>query len=423
MDDLLSTFDPLHARSRDALFAQPSSSEISTLPNRPSPSSSSTIGPASINQVPFTEVSLNQAPLDLLHFENDQHNASSDDFMQGGQARQAVTAKASARQHEILNELRGAEQHTDWQSTLKPAFNVATNKIAYNADFSAPVRPGRSGFSPPRRMSRSGLMRDDEASRFHSHHHHDDLMHQSAGTVPKYTDSQSHSKAPPFPFGPASPTGLAAEASELFHPSSPPGGGTLDSLRYANNHFMRARRNSSNSVGRLTSSSEAQSIVGDFSGTHPNRQTEKVNSRSLSSTPSLTTQPAFFLPPPNASNKENDHISPDQTLPKASSPSLSSSSWTSKIKAKSSSRSSDAISISSKQPRKQHTFDFPTTFSDDHPNHKTKSTPVSTTSSFSIDSEPLPPVVLKIPANAESSRQILNDDIADGVNDYYYYFF
>jgi len=43
------------------------------------------------------------------------------------------------------------------------------------------------------------------------------------------------------------------------------------------------------------------------------------------------------------------------------------------------------------------------------------SAPVTGSLPSSIDTEPLPPVVLKVPPVAESSRRVMNDDIADGI--------
>ena len=410
MDDLLSTFDPLHARHKEALF-----------PPRPAPtsaaSSSKSTTPLQLSAVPVfaVPVALSQAPLDHLAFTEQNHTPLFHNGVHAVPDVQPVTAKAAARQYDILSELHSAEQHVDWQSASHPSISPATTMSSENAVVpNIPVRPGRSGFSPPRRMSKSGLMRDDEPARPHSQPQESIPAEPSASPL----SIDNPHKQSPFPPGPASPTGLTSEPSKLFHPSSPPGGKTLESLKYANNYFTNAAKNSGRA--RRASASEGRSSAERKHGIPSQSQKAEMKGAALStSDAALVPQPASISSMDG--QKENDHLSPRLSNTKSSllpSPSSSSLSWTAKLKGKSTSRSPDVTSVSPKPHRKQHYFDFPTSFAEDQVNNKSsRSSPVSATHSLNIDSEPLPSVLLKIPAAAKSSNKVLTEDIADGVRD------
>lgn len=487
MDDLLSAFDPLHS-SKQPLFQQ-----------TPSPSTSASTAAASSSglarqqqqrQQPHhafinphqqpprlaqaAPVSAKDAPL-LLDDTHDDPLWSSSSASRGDLLSHpgfSVQQRAEARQRDILSELETADQiqHLAQQQASQPAHSRADSAAAAGI-VPGHQRPGRhSGFSPPRRMSRSGLMRDDEHHppssqqqyhSTHSHYHHH--AHGMAG--PSLTDSIPSSGAGssetggssnislvnPLAHASLSPSGLSTEPSELFHPSSPPSGSTLEAVRRQSDHFRalgvpvgaHAAPNSLPIDLMSLQDSDAQhhpprrrdteldrTAASALNGSGSNPTLTPASSEATASKRTAAIQSAFAIAPPPradaaaAGNGTADHTTP--TSLSASPKSLasgnlggggpSSSSWTTKFKPK----------IARKLP----SFDFPTTFahmhdeppsypsSGSHSPSKARSQRTSPAASLLIDTEPLAPVQRVVPPPARASRRILTEDVTEGVSVY-----
>lgn len=381
MDDLLQDFDPLHASNSSSS----SSSNAQQQAGGKASTSSSTNLVASLN---------GQSQIAAYNTSN---------------YTQHVQAKAAVRQNDILSELEQAEQPVDWQSHQRQP--VAGPSTSYNpvtrsppllsgqpANVNAPANAPRQ-FMPPRRMSRSGLMKDTDDFLASFRSPPASSSYQSSHPIP----SSSHNIL-------NSPTGVTNQQSDLFHPSSPPGGSTLESMRHSSYFGSIGRSGSGSHTNTRKASGPSNSHYNDASSQHP------IPSTSSSS----TARQAFGIPPPPApssfsssANKEDTQYltNPITTSPKPTR-SESSPSWTSKIK--------------TKVPRKLPSFDFPTSFSESNEQHNNGFNPIlekpsksrnpSPASSLMIDAEPLPTVILKVPRAAETTRRILNEDIAEGVS-------
>lgn len=475
MDELLTAFDPLHS-SNGGTGSATAAPKTDSSPLFPEPTAWTT--PASsaysseIQHIATAShhapISLSQAPLDLLSF--DEHNDASTSHAStsaslngphsfisshsGGQvisqsaAFPSVQAKAAQRQENLLQELHNAEQPFNTHIGSAPS----NQGIAASPPTGPTPRQRRpsSGFSPPRRMSRSGLMHDEHIPQIRAQHAHTTSSGQHSPTM----EILGHVPASPS-------TRISDEPAVLFHPSSPPSGSTIDSLRQKS-YFPNVGRPGSSGIPpppppaqsifdrpvatsdrqRRTSSSDRQafhtlndgiSSSGQSVNSAPSAQPE---SRKPSGSRAAFIQNALRGPPPPFSSPSlkqstSSHSQPIPgssqapgpiTLPHSDSPS----------------QSAPPPSSPGSKPKsfRKPTFDFPTFSSlgssvsssgrsqtlpqpaiHIKDERRSGSNTPSPASSLIIDSDPLPPLVLKVTGAARDSKRVLTEDIADGVSD------
>lgn len=471
MEELLNAFDPLH--SSNGLAATSSSAPPPLFPTGNTTSSATSASPSSSNNnsksapadlghvatsARHNPVSLSSAPLDLLSFDDNEetsavgtssrsHQAISSS-RNGGQSDQSssITSKiqdrASKRQDDILGGLHNADQTFEIPSMQ--------NSTATSASPPSTTRPTprqrrpSSGFSPPRRMSKSGLMHDDQQT----------SQIRSSSSIPGPGEPHSPTleilgHAPPTPS-----TQISEEPAVLFHPSSPPAGSTIESLRQKKGYFppppppvqsIFDRPVATSDRQRRTSSSDRQAFhtLNDGStSSQPHAGSATATNNSQARKPSSGSRAAFIQnalrgpPPPFSSptlkQSTSSHPQPipgPSTAPTCGAPknSVSPSSPVTKTKL-------------SRKP----TFDFPlfsslnsSVSSDSYKSHSLPPPPSSAAattqikdgrgsgsntpspaSSLIIDSDPLPSLVLKVTGAARDSRRVLTEDIADGVSPY-----
>lgn len=427
MDDLLSAFDPLH-HSASSRSSTPSSSSTATPSSAPlfppvsssslqagSSSSSSSSRASAAATLPLqstSRVPLSQAPLDLLSFDDDDDNdappltafPSSSSITQPGPP-SGVQARAAARQQDILAEIGNADQHVDWAVHGGP--NDASQRTTRRPGMgtSPPSASNtRIHHHPPRRMSRSGLMHDDSLrptlSSFDSSGGHGGV--QTGGSY-----------GPP---GSISPTLLKKDQAELFHPSSPKDGSTLEAMRQTS-YFASLgkgagkRRQSSSSNGNFVQNIFEHTISPPPPPQHsqPSSQSSKLDQQFF-----IPSNDDLFLP--RSSTSSNRNRPRQATAPVASPPPV------------------NLQSQPAKPVRKQQTFDFSNSFGLGSGEEKSKtasasssrrpppsSAPVSASSSLTIDSEPLPPIQLKFSAMVSKNSLVMTEDIADGVSSTCFY--
>lgn len=467
MEELLTAFDPLHfSGSGSPLFPGTSATPSTTAA---SASSSSSTLPASTSadtrlahNSQHAPVSLSQAPLDLLSFEDDASNASqSVPSSSGPHARDAiisrqplqgtlqssdpsaVQARAARRQDDLLSELQTADQ------TFTVPSSGPSKQATSGTAGSPPERPGRhrrtsSGFSPPRRMSKSGLMYDEN--------------------VINQLRTQHRSGSPQSPidvsFVPPSPsTQISEEPEVIFHPSSPPAGTTIETLRNSS-YFPPASNNRNATIPpphaashghtifdrpvatsdrqRRTSSSDRQAFhtLNEATSTGPhqsdNRATEQARKQQQPGSRTAFIHNALRSPlPPFASPSLKQSTS--SHIPPIPGPSATRAPRDSATQTSNSAPQPSSPDNRLKNTRKA-TFEFPTfsslgtSSSGASSNSKTSPLPQhrqpggsgsntpSPASSMIIDSDPLPSLVLKVTGAAKESKRVLTEDIADGVN-------
>ena len=443
MEDLLESFDPLHSSNRrEPLFPAGGATSGSRSQSNGNGSGNAAAAVGVTSQPSRgVAVSLKDAPLplDLLSLQDDDdaiHGSGLISSNNGSSpAAMRVNDIARQRQEDVLAELQSAEQ-----VTALPLSSASSSRNHHHQ--ASQMRP-----PPPRRLSRSGLMAFDA----------------SASSSSSTTDD-----LPIITHALASPSSLVtnSQPSDLFHPSSPPEGSSLDSLRHTTNSYFsslgrsvgsklphlgqqqgttRRRASQSNGSSSSSNSGNAQqniwpvastSRIDPPSSTRPSkpqlRDSLDDQSKDRSSFPNIDNSDLFAR---STSYSKASRPRPSTT---ASSFSSSSSSLFSPAHAQDPSSSAGA-NLAKKSGKKAYTFDFPATSSllagpsgrsstipapppiastSRGPSPLPSPAPHSAISSLTIDSEPLPALTLKVPAaaTASSSNRILTDDIAEGVS-------
>lgn len=468
MDELLTAFDPLHSQSGASAGSANPSPLFPAAPATGSASSSSSASRTAQGTrttaiaAQHAPVSLSQAPLDLLSFDDALPGTSTSSRPHDTISSQQRLNESKIpdplqagphKQDDLLQELHRADQAFPLPSVSTPAGSNLAGHAGSPPNNTSPTRPTprlrriSSGFSPPRRLSKSGLMHDDYISQFRA-------QYASTSADP----SSGHSPAidisghiPPSPS-----TQISDEPAVLFHPSSPPAGSSIDSLRH-NSYFASPGRNAtippppqpSSSHGqsifdkpvatsdrqRRTSSSDRQAFHTLNDGApapsvnqqhqHNGNSTDQVRKPSGSraafiqnalrgppppfSSPSLKQSTSSHpLPIPGPSSSQSHHSSSSQQIP--SSP--GSTSTKSKILRKPTFEFPSFSSLGSSTTIRSQSLPQPgASIREDRSGSNTP----SPASSLIIDSDPLPSLVLKVTGAARESRRILTEDIADGV--------
>lgn len=402
MEDLLESFDPLHAakssKRKEPLFPAASngsgsgSSVVGGFAAPPSASSSHAVA------IPLHEAPL---PLDLLSLsDGDDQQDGSHSSNKGGVALAIAVAAAAAqrRQEDVLGDLARAEAE-------QPTF--------------------RERHRPPRRLSKSGLMMAFEGE--------EERQHSASGSL----------VAVP-----------SATCSQLFHPSSPPAGTSLESLRQKqqqqqqsqqSGYFAAAAAANTSTLGRSAGSNNHSGSGTGSRSTSTSTSTSWAHHRYNDTSSSSTTRTSSTFPQIDNSDLFTHFSSRSTIRPSAGKSRQSSGSFLNdrpppaaagpsspppRTPRQLSSNSNHATS------KRSHTFDFPTDSSLGPIDHRVSTLPAATlpssngsgvprgpspvypssTSSLTIDSEPLPSLILKIPAVASSSpNRILTEDMAEGI--------
>jgi hypothetical protein len=447
MDELLTAFDPLH-RSSAPGNGPASASQPSPLfaPPLGAPSSSSTTSQQGDNQSRqsvtwHAPVSLSQAPLDLLSFDDNSqqpqatisnaaqtHSSTTAISGQSGEgSTDAVQARAARRQEEMFKDLNVADQ----------AFDIPT------ANPTPRQRRPSSGFSPPRRMSRSGLMHNDA---IHS-------IRSGSGSGDRHSPQlhlQPQAINIPHLHSTATPTQISEEPADLFHPSSPPAGSTLETLK-SSSYFSSLKDYSATSQAQPQSPSYTQPFHSIFDKPIPTNSRQRRTSTSdreafhiLNDNAAEASHSISSASTKHAQNQQQESKAPLSSraafiqnalrapAPPFASPTLHHPTSTSLPQpAPGSSNLNVPVTVSPPQqpqppqggskPVKRPTFDFPSFSSlGQSSGAKSRDSPLSSNtpspaSSLIIDSDPLPPINLKVTGAARDSRRVMTEDIADGV--------
>lgn len=453
MDELLTAFDPLHSASSSSSAQHPQTSSEA----RTASSSNSHAGTSGHAPVP-----LSQAPLDLLSLDDDANahaglppNSSlgsgtaaiSRQPVHSFQQSNTTQPNTLRRQDDLLSELQNADQGFGMPA-LQGSNPASNGHIQTGTSPPSTERPGAryrrqsSGFSPPRRMSRSGLMHDENA-----------ILEQAIRAQQK---SPTSPHSPIDIAGPTLPRTFISEEPAVFHPSSPPAGTTIENLRSSSyfpsatqrgttippppgHHTFFDRPVASQDRQRRTSSSDRQAFQAFRDGSRQVTSPQSSNGNgqadaAIKKQPSSRT--AFIhnalrspLPPfasPSLRQSTSGH--PQQPIPGPP----SNQNFTTSTPAHASINAPPSP-IAKNKPTRKSTFEFPTFSSLGSPSTSasgSRNSPIpppqvlqansgsntpSPASSLIIDSDPLPSLVLKVTGVASESRRVLTEDIADGV--------
>lgn len=503
MDELLDAFDPLHSSNGSKATAHSAAPPLfaSNRTSSAASASSSSNAHSDLRHAPPTHtpshhapVSLSAAPLDLLSFDDNDESAANttraasstiSNTRNSGQSADhgtsniasALQDRAAKRQENLLQELHNADQTFGIPSVQSAGGNTHSGSPPGSHGTTTRPTPRQrrpsSGFSPPRRMSKSGLMHDDQ------HYISEVRAGSDAHGVPFSTQQHPQRSptldvlghAPSFSTTPS--TQISEEPAVLFHPSSPPAGTTIQSLRQksyfpppptqatpgqSQSIFDRPVASSDRQQQGRTSSSDRQAFHtlndnGNASSSSQNLSTspsvsDQSQARKPSGSRAAFIQNALRGPPPPFSSPSLKQSTSTQPQPIPGAPASASTSTASASNSTSqllhstvaSPSSPASSSIKSKISRKP-TFDFPlfsslgssVSSSNSNNNNRSHSLPQppaagihikddrsgsntpSPASSLIIDSDPLPSLVLKVTGAARDSRRVLTEDIADGV--------
>ena len=413
MDDLLSDFDPLHPESGRTKQLFPSISTSTSILTSQSTTAAADHVAVSAESLPSKPVSIATAPLDLLSLD-DEH----EDDLRDGNAGIAVQNRAQQRRQGILSELAHAEQQPGWHAASstrnatssfnssgatqtafpsQSAVSTSPQTGSFSPSSSRGPRRTSSGFAPPRRMSRSGLMYDEHSRQsFRGGLAGSPTTSASAlasfpsSSSPTATNADletlpgpsSNSRVSSNTFTPAGsnlidlntpgPSNVSfnrepLEPDELFHPSSPIPGSALESMRTSSYFGSIGRSN-----GFKSSKASAHTL-------DPARQPSADTVNGVRAT---------GLPASEAASTSQAQLPKPTTV--------------------------------RTQPTKKKTFDFSKAFSE--PSSPSDGLPsqlsqqrngISPSHTLAIDAEPLPSVSLK--SSTVVRNLILTEEIADGI--------